>query len=661
MLSASEGALAGNVELETPNEQGCAVSTADVIDDLLLRWQDRRRRGLSASVGELCEHHPELVGELTQRVKAFESMEALLSLGLNASGTDAPALVPAHLAEKLLPLGYELLDVIDQGGMGIVYRAVQVKLRRVVALKMIAGFRAGPKNLARFRAEAEAIAHLQHPHIVQIHEVGEVDGHSFFSMEYLAGGTLATVLERGPLAPPAAAAVVEVLARAVHYAHARGVVHRDLKPGNVLLSGDGGCEMGDGKDLVGHPPVSSSQSPISHPPSPTPKVADFGLAKRLGADSNHTATGEVVGTPAYMAPEQAAGEGGTSGPAVDVYALGAILYEALTGRPPFQAGTVLGTLRKVMSDEPEPPRSVRPAVPRDLEAVCLKCLEKHPRHRYPTAEALADDLRRFLAGRPVAARSHSRAVRALRWCRRRPVLVALVAGLGLAPVAVWGGDYVATERRRARAVAVAPQAREILQRHCYECHGANPDKVDRHFLALDRASLLDPNRKNVVPGHPEQSRLIQRIADGTMPPREEELRLPRVSSLELGILQEWIAGGAPPFPPEDPENPTPPVVPRSELAAEVKAIMVRHCYECHQHGDARAGILVLDHNLLTETRKVVVPGNPDESEFYYLLVAAPRDPLLMPPRSRPRMTPEEIDTVRRWIAAGAPPFPATEK
>ncbi|VTU01226.1 wd40 repeat-containing protein : WD40 repeat-containing protein OS=Singulisphaera acidiphila (strain ATCC BAA-1392 / DSM 18658 / VKM B-2454 / MOB10) GN=Sinac_7396 PE=3 SV=1: Pkinase: PSCyt1: PSCyt1 [Gemmataceae bacterium] len=637
------------------------MSTADVIDELLLRWQDRRRRGLSASVGELCEHHPELVGELTQRVKAFESMEALLSLGPKATrtgGDSAPAGVPGHLAEKLLPLGYELLDVIDQGGMGIVYRAVQVKLRRVVALKMIAGFRAGPKNLARFRAEAEAIAHLQHPHIVQVHEVGEVDGHSFFSMEYLAGGTLATVLERGPLAPAAAAEVVEVLARAVHHAHVRGVVHRDLKPGNVLF-GVGSGEWAAGIQN-GRPP---SSLPTDHSPLPTgpPKVADFGLAKRLGADSNHTATGEVVGTPAYMAPEQAAGEGGTSGPAVDVYALGAILYEALTGRPPFQAGTVLGTLKKVVSDEPEPPRAARPAVPRDLDAVCLKCLEKRPGDRYPTAEALADDLKRFLAGRPVAARSHSRAVRAVRWCRRRPVLVALVAAVGLAPVAVWGGDYVAAERRRARAVAVAPQAREILQRHCYECHGANPDKVDRDFLALDRASLLDPHRKNVVPGHPDQSRLIQRIADGTMPPREEELRLPRVSSLELGILREWIAGGAPPFPPEDPGHPTPPVVPRSELAAEVKAITVRHCYECHQHENARAGILVLDHNLLTETRKVVVPGNPDESEFYTLLVAAPRDPLLMPPRSRPRMTPEEIDTVRRWIAAGAPPFPATEK
>ncbi|MBA4189456.1 MAG: hypothetical protein C0467_15810 [Planctomycetaceae bacterium] len=634
------------------------MSTSDTIDELLIRWQDLRQRGLPASVRELCVDHPELIDELAKRISAFESMEALLGLGPHAT---LPAVnhnhdVPYHLAEKLLPLGYELLEIIDHGGMGVVYKANQVKLRRIVAVKMIAGFRVGPKQLARFRVEVEAVAQLQHPHIVQIYEVGEVDGHSFFSMEYLDGGTLSHQLEAGPLAPRAAAELLEVLARAIHHAHTRNIVHRDLKPGNILLNAECGTRSAEFKHES-----AGTDSALRIPHSAiVPKVADFGLAKRLGSDSDHTATGEVVGTPNYMAPEQAAGRSNTSGPACDQYALGAILYEALTGRPPFQSNTVLETLRMVVSDEPESPRSIRPEIPRDLEAICLKCLEKKPAHRYPTAEALADDLRRFLAGLPVVARPQSRVARGLKWCRRRPALMGLLLLLALAPVAIATWKRIESENRQARIVAraveVAPQAREILQRHCYECHG---ERVERKLLVLDRVSLLDPSRKNVVPGHPDQSRLIQRIVDGTMPPKEEELRLPRVSPLELSILQEWIAGGAPPFPPEDPQSPTPPVVPRSELAAQVKGIVIQHCYECHQLKDAKGGILVMDHNLLTITRAVVVPGQPEKSEFYQLLVAADNDPLLMPPVGQPRMTADEIETIRKWIEAGAPPFPAT--
>jgi len=634
------------------------MSTSDTIDELLIRWQELRQSGQPASVRDLCVDHPSLIDELTQRIEAFESMEALLGLGPNATrpGYGGSPGVPWHLAEKLLPLGYELLEVIDQGGMGVVYKAKQVKLRRIVALKMIAGFRVGPKQLARFRVEVEAVAQLQHPHIVQIYEVGEVDGHSYFSMEYLDGGTLATYMAGGPLAPKVAAELLEVLARAIHHAHTRGIVHRDLKPGNILLGKDEGSRMKDESK------TGLDSSFIFHPSSFQAKVADFGLAKRLGSDTDHTATGEVVGTPNYMAPEQAAGQSNTSGPACDQYALGAILYEALTGRPPFQSKTVLETLRMVVSNEPATPRHIRPEIPRDLEAICMKCLEKKPAHRYVTAEALADDLHRFLTGVPVTARPLSRVARIVKWGRRRPVLTATFLLLLLVPAAVVAWNRIERENHQARIVAraveVAPQAREILHRHCYECHG---DKVERKFLVLDRASLLDPSRKNVVPGHPDQSRLIQRIVDGTMPPKEEELRLPRVSPLELSILQEWIAGGAPPFPPEDPQAPTPPVVPRSELAAEVKAILVQHCYECHQLKDARGGILVMDHNLLLITRAVVIPGQSAKSEFYQLLVAPEDDPLLMPPITQARMTPEEIETIRRWIEAGAPPFPATAK
>ncbi len=633
---------------------GSTVSTSDSIDELLIRWQDLRQRGQPASVRELCVDHPLLIDELAQRIKAFESMEALLGLGPRATLPSYAhnSSVPYHLAEKLLPLGYELLEVIDQGGMGVVYKANQVKLRRIVALKMIAGSRVGPKQLARFRVEVEAVAQLQHPHIVQIYEVGEVDGHSYFSMEYLAGGTLTGQLKAGPLAPRAAAELLEVLARAIHHAHTRGIVHRDLKPGNILLrKAEGGGRKAEEKTDV--------PSAFRPPPSAfDAKVADFGLAKRLGSDTDHTATGEVVGTPNYMAPEQAAGRSNTSGPACDQYALGAILYETLTGRPPFQSNTVLETLRMVVMDDPEPPRQIRAEIPRDLEAICLRCLEKKPAHRYVTSEALADDLRRFLTGVPVTARPLSLAARVVKWARRRPIRAGLLLLLILAPYAVAAWGYVERENRRAHAVAIAPQAREILQRHCYECHGA---KVERKLLVLDRSSLLDPNRKNVVPGHPDQSRLIQRIADGTMPPKEEELRLPRVSPQELSILQEWIAGGAPPFPPEDPQSPTPPVVPRSELAAQVKTILIQHCYECHQLKDAKGGILVMDHNLLTLTRAVVVPGQPEKSELYQLLLVADDDPLLMPPIAQPRMATEEIDAIRRWIEAGAPPFPASAK
>ena len=311
----------------------------------------------------------------------------------------------------------------------------------------------------------------------------------------------------------------------------------------------------------------------------------------------------------------------------------------------------------MISDEPAAPRRVRPGVPRDLEAICLKCLEKKPARRYATAEALAADLHRYLTGAPVLARRPSPPGRALKWARRRPVWAAALLLVVAAVAAGSGRGYVQREQRRARAVEVAPQAREILHRHCYECHGANPAKIDRKFHVLDRASLMDSNRKNVVPGHPDLSRLIQRIEDGSMPPEEKEADLPRVSELELAILKEWIAGGAPPFPDVDPNAPTAPVVPRSELAAEVKAIFLRNCFECHQVSKAEGGIRILNHNLLVVQRKVVVPGRPEASELYELLIADGER--VMPPLTHPRMPAEEIDAVRRWIEAGAPPFPRT--
>jgi mono/diheme cytochrome c family protein len=332
---------------------------------------------------------------------------------------------------------------------------------------------------------------------------------------------------------------------------------------------------------------------------------------------------------------------------------------------------VLETLHQVISDDPLSPRRVRSVIPRDLEAICLKCLEKNPGHRYATAEAFADDLHRFASKLPVVARPLSLSSRSLKWARRRPVRAGAFLLVLLAPLVVLAWHYIERERRERqvieRAVEVAPQAREILQRHCYECHGKNPARVERKFLVLDRSSLLDPTRKNVIPRDADHSRLIQRIEDETMPPEDEELRLPRVSAQELAILKDWIAGGAPPFPPEDPQAPTPAVVPYSQLAADVKAIFIENCYECHHHRrkgkeeEAKGGIKILNHNLLVSTRKVVIPGNPAESELYQLIVADESNTLMMPPKERDRLSPAEIEKIRKWIEEGAPPFPRTEE
>jgi hypothetical protein len=295
-----------------------------------------------------------------------------------AGGTGIPLVVPEHMTVP----GYEILGELGRGGMGVVYQARQVGLNRVVALKMVlAGGHASEEDLARFRTEAEAIARLQHPHIVQVFDIGEHHGTPYFSQEFCPGGSLATKLSGTPLPPRQAAALVETLARAVHAAHQAGILHRDLKPANVLLTADN-----------------------------QPKIADFGLAKKLG-EAGQTATGAVMGTPSYMAPEQAGGKSKELGPAADVYALGAILYECLTGRPPFKAATPLDTLLQVMSESPVPPRRLQRTIPADLQTVCLKCLEKAPGQRYKSAEALAADLRRFLEGKAIHARRPS--VRAL--------------------------------------------------------------------------------------------------------------------------------------------------------------------------------------------------------------------------------------------------------
>jgi serine/threonine-protein kinase len=457
------------------------MTTTTALSELLLRWQELRSEGQHVCAEDLCAGCPELLPELRQQMEALRSMEALLGMrngeapaavcsGVGSTVDLQPASGPPNAqgtgaSPRFSVPGYEVLDVLDRGGMGIVYRARQVALKREVALKMIlAGPHAGPAQRARFRTEAEALARLRHPNIVQIYEVGEIEDRPYFAMEYVEGGSLAERLAGTPLPSRSAAELTETLARAVEYAHGRGILHRDLKPANILLQQESGVRSQESGDEA-----ASSSSGFS------PRISDFGLARRLdagaeSADGCQTSTGAVLGTPSYMAPEQAEGKPGKIGPAVDVYALGAILYEMLTGRPPFQGETTLDTLEQVRVQEPVPPRRLQPKVPRDLETICLKCLEKEPHRRYPSAAALADDLRRFLAGQPILARPASLWNQGVRWARRQPALAGLITVSVLAVVSllgtgVWFTEQLRTERDHAREEGrQADEERQTAQR-----------------------------------------------------------------------------------------------------------------------------------------------------------------------------------------------------
>ena len=334
---------------------------------------------------------------------------------------------------------YEVHAELGRGGMGVVYRARQVSLNRPVALKLIrAGVLAGDDELRRFQNEAEALALLDHPGIVPIYEVGEHDGQRYFSMKLVPGGNLADRLAAYRDDPRAAAALLAEAAEAVHHAHMRGILHRDLKPANILV------------DDQGHP-----------------HITDFGLAKRVEADAEMTATGAILGTPAYMAPEQALGRRGAITTATDVHGLGAVFYSMLTGRVPFRGDSVVDTLTQVKEQRPEAPRKLNPKVPRDLETICLKCLEKDPRRRYPSAQALASDARAWLDGRPIAARPVGPIERVALFVRRRPTLAAayfltatviVLAGFGGSLAWLWRAA------ERARAEAESARAEALLAR-----------------------------------------------------------------------------------------------------------------------------------------------------------------------------------------------------
>ena len=364
----------------------------------------------------------------------FPSESALESAATGVFDSSPAERIPPDAGTRLKYFGdYELLEEIARGGMGVVWKARQSSLNRDVALKMIrAGALASPDEVARFLREAEAAANLQHPNIVAIHEVGEHDGQHYFSMDWWTGRDLGALVTDGPLPPQRAARYVKIIAEAIHFAHQRGTLHRDLKPQNVLI---------DAADQ--------------------PRITDFGLAKIMKDDSQLTQSGVVMGSPSYMPPEQAAGRHGDIGPASDVYSLGAMLYELLTGRPPFRGATAMATLRDVMEAEPAAPRRLKADIPPDLETICLKCLEKSPSARYPTARALAEELDRFLKGEPIQARPASAVRKVVSWARRHPGVLAALAALVMVALA-FGVFYLFEENAFLRAQQADPSLARIL-------------------------------------------------------------------------------------------------------------------------------------------------------------------------------------------------------
>ncbi len=453
---------------ETALQAGETPDLAEFLDDLQGPSRDRLFRELLALDLEACLGRGELPDARAYRerfpahVEAIDEACAPLELDgptlhiaghrartdqirgasgpkLTDFGADLPrAELNPVVLEALRLEGYEVRGELGRGGMGVVYLARKVALNRLCALKMVlAGAHAGSAALARFRAEAEAVARLRHPDIVQIYHVGEAEGLPYLELEYLPGGGLDQALDGSPWQDTTAARLVEIIGRAIAEAHRQGIVHRDLKPANILLDASG-----------------------------RPKVADFGLAKILGSDDGLTKTRAVLGSPSYMAPEQAAGDASLIGPTTDVYSLGAILYELLTGRPPFRSATPLETLAQVKDTDPVPPSRFQPGLRGDIETICLKCLEKSPSRRYATAEDLAEDLRRLLAGEPILAHPAATWERAWKWARRRPALAGALAVSTAAVVLLLGGAlYYNTQLSASVRQAKAAQQTAVDQRN----------------------------------------------------------------------------------------------------------------------------------------------------------------------------------------------------
>jgi len=449
------------------NEPTSSFDPDSPINVILAEYLDARRNGTAPSREELLARHPEYAAELASFLDGQAALDRVAppprSPGETETFNHAERTV-AVPGESVRYFGdYELLSEIARGGMGVVFRARQVSLNRVVALKMIlSGHLATATDLTRFRAEAEAAANLDHPNIVPIYEIGEHQGQHYFSMKLVDGGSLAQRLVGSPR--PAIRDLIvalTVVARAVHYAHQRGIMHRDLKPANILI------------DSLGQP-----------------HITDFGLAKHVTGDSHITVSGSIVGTPSYMPPEQAMGSKGLT-VAADVYSLGAILYELLVARPPFKGEGILETLRLVREQEPARPRSINPAVDRDLETIALKCLEKDPARRYESAAALADDLARWLEGVPIAARPSTSAERAWKWARRRPAIAGLLAAVAASLVV---GSVVST----GFALDAGEQARLAREAESEARSKAEAEAAAHARTEEARAQEADARQKEVI-------------------------------------------------------------------------------------------------------------------------------------------------------------------
>jgi serine/threonine protein kinase/Tfp pilus assembly protein PilF len=474
----------------------------------------REEAGESPRLDDYLPRFAALEGQLRPIFEVHRAI-ALLPSESGAITVTSPSLEPAgpppEPALFVVP-GYDVLAELGRGAMGVVYKARQHGLGRLVALKMLAPGAAGSAaHAARFRAEALLTARLHHPNIVQIYEIGTHEGQPFFALELVEGGNLAAHLGGNPQPVHDAARLLVVLARAVHAAHTRGIIHRDLKPANILLHEedlpqrrqDAKEERKEESELA-LSASSSSLAPLQlcgrSSSSLVPKITDFGLAKDLSSTRGDSQTGDILGTPCYMAPEQAAGRIRDVGPAADIYALGVILYELLTGRPPFMAETWMETLREVQQREPVPPRRLRPRTPRDLETICLKCLAKEPRRRYANAAALADDLERFLDGRPIRARRVSLRERAVKWVRRRPALAALLAVAAAALVALGLIWYQAAAREARRQDLARADVTGLLRagRNAF-LHDELPEARSRAAVAVDRVRA-EPALGDLLPG-----------------------------------------------------------------------------------------------------------------------------------------------------------------
>jgi tetratricopeptide (TPR) repeat protein len=476
------------------------------IEDVLGDRPEPERSSLLRELMALEIDYRRQAGETPQRQEYHARFPALSTVVDRVF--DEPSTLALHSVSEpgtALPTipGYEILGELGHGGMGVVYWAWQTGLHRPVALKAIlAGAHANALQLARFRVEAEAVARLQHANIVQIHDIGEHEGRPYFALEYVDGGSLARQLNGTPWPVDRAASLVETLAQAIDHAHRQGIVHRDLKPANVLLTKDGQA-----------------------------KITDFGLAKILvGGGPAVTQTGAILGTPSYMAPEQAGAQTTGIGPVTDVYALGAILYQLLTGRPPFQAATPLETVLQVQHDEPVSPSRLQPKLPRDLTTICLKCLDKEPGRRYASAQAVADDLRCFLDGRPIQARPVRVWERVVKWSRRRPAVSALLGILGLVLVGAFFGMLGLWLRAdQERTAAERAREDEAHQRAAAERERAAAEAVSA-FLQHDLLGQADIGNQQQLGGQQERkphitvTELLDRAAtgiDGKFPDQPE--------------------------------------------------------------------------------------------------------------------------------------------